>query len=924
MDTKPDRDRLEIQLQISEAIERQTKNLSSWRDAQKTLVKNAKLIKSLEIDINNLKDSRVGKSKKEIEAINKKIALLEKEEAQLKGINAELVKSKNLLKAAGNSAVQAFKGLLPSLTEVIQKALELDDITRKTAANLGMSGNAFHSMKMATEQARQSAIAWNQPLDYAVHAIKSYNEETGRLVQLTTTQYDKIAQVSLQTGMAAEEVATMAGQMEAFGMGATQGVQMVADIQAMSEQMGVNAGKVIKKFQQNLGLLNKMNFRGGMKAMAKMAAFSEKFKISMESIAGVSEKVFRPEGAVEAAAQLQMMGGSLAQLGDPFQLMYQARNAPEELMKSITKAASASATFNKETGEFQMSAHELDRMREAASALGMDYSELVQTAKQASKMQYMEKFLPQGMDKKDKDMILGMAQMTKDGPKVSFFDGGKQVFKKLSDLNAEDRKLLTKQAADDKARAEQAKSVQGQWQSIQNGLLLIGVELLQPLINELAGDGALSGVLEGVKDGILWVVKGIRSFFSEGGWEKIKQKFIEYKDEIILGLKIGIATGVALFVGSWIAAQLAAGAVFGRGFRMTSGTGTKGAADAASKVVNGGKDKIPSPVQGKPGGSLTSLATGLTAMGTGAVLFGALNLIPTAIGMLAMVPAIPVLLVFGLVKMGALYRNLSALGRGLTMMGNPQALLGAGVLVLAAVGFTAMTAGVIGLAAIALGGVAAGAGLTALATGLVSLGNPGTAAFAAIGVAILLGVGVAMMAMGAAIYFVAAGIALIIDSFTNLFSVVSFENVGAMMLLGPALMLASLGIISLAGSLVIMGIALANPFGLLGLMGLAAAAYSLGDAMKGVDANGIEKAVNSINSVNTENIEALKSLSMWLGMMGNNIKIEFGEIKVDGEIDLTGGSGSKVSSDLLKNTEFTNELKRIIAEHTHFDKKGGN
>ncbi len=80
-------------------------------------------------------------------------------------------------------------------------------------------------------------------------------------------------------------------------------------------------------------------------------------------------------------------------------------------------------------------------------------------------------------------------------------------------------------------------------------------------------------------------------------------------------------------------------------------------------------------------------------------------------------------------------------------------------------------------------------------------------------------------------------------------------------------------------------------------MGLATAVYILGYAKKGVNADGIEKAVNSINSVNTENIEALKSLSMWLGMMGNDIKIEFGEIKVDGEIDLV-SNGDKVSSDL--------------------------
>lgn len=920
MSKKEEAERLKIQLEISEAIERQTKNLSSWRDAQKTLVKNARLLKSLSADIAALEEEALNATQERKKEIDQEIASLKKQEAQLKGINKELSNTKNLLKAAGNSAIQAFKGILPSLTEVIQKALELDDITRKTAANLGMSGVAFGTMKAATEEARQSAIRWNQPLDYAVHAIKSYNEETGRLVQLTTQQYDQIAQVALQTGMAAEEVASMAGQMEAFGLGAGQAVSMVSDIQAMSEQMGVNAGKVIKKFQQNLGLLNKMNFRGGMKAMAKMAAFSEKFKISMESIAGVSEKVFRPEGAIEASAQLQMMGGSLAQLGDPFQLMYKARNAPEELMKSITKAASASATFNKETGEFQMSAHELDRMREAASALGMDYSELVQTAKQAAKIEYMEKFLPSGMDKKDKDLLIGMAQMGKNGAEITFAKDGKIITKKLEDITKEDRDLLVKRAEDDKKRAAQAKSLAGQWQSIQNGLMLIAIEVLQPFVDMLAGGG---GPLEALKEGLISFAKSVRETwpkikeFGKWLWEKLKWIGNHWKEALVVG--------AGIFATYWIGQQILAGMAFGKGFKMTAGMGGGGVTGAAGTASKAGKStKVASPVKGKPGGPLMSLAKGLAQMGNPKVLFGALNLIPTAIGMVAMVPAIPTLLLFGTVKMGALYRNLSALGRGLTMMGTPQAALGAGVLVLAAVGFTAMTAGVIGLAAIALGGVAAGAGLTALATGLVSLGNPATAAFAAIGVAILLGVGVAMMAMGAAIYFVAAGIALIIDSFVNLFSVVSMENIGAIMLLGPALMLASLGIISLAGSIVIMGLALANPFGLLGLMGLAAAAYSLGDAMKGVDANGITKAVDSINSVNTENIEALKSLSMWLGMMGNNIKIEFGEIKVDGEIDLMGGSGSKVSSDLLNNSEFTNELKRIIAEHTHFDKKGGN
>ncbi len=923
-DIKLQQERLRIENDIANRVERQTKSLSAYREGVKEVKENAKQIKRLDEDILQIEKDIAKEVAKKGEADEKAIKLgkehlanLKQRRAQVVSTNKELLNAGNLMKAMGNSMISSFKSLIPSLSDVINKAMELDDITRQTAANLGMSGTAFKTMKNATQEARQSAIEFNQPLDAAVKAVGSYAEETGRVVQLSKANFSSMMGVAQATGMATEEVAQMAGQMEAFGLGANQSSNVIMDIQSMSEQMGVNSGKVIKKFQQNLGLLNKLNFRGGMKSLAKMAAQSEKFKLSMESIAGVSEKVFRPEGAIEAAAQLQMMGGSLAQLGDPFQLMYQARNAPEELQKSIAKAAAASATFNKESGEFELSAHELDRLREASSALGLNLEEMTAAAKQTAKISMFEGMLG-GMSKEDRATIAGMAQMGESGfAEVTLADG--KTVKRLQDLSAEDKKLLLKKAVTDKERQDQAKSLLKEWESFQEGLIAWGVEIVEPLVESLGGGG---GVLAMLKDSLNLFIAKTREY-----WPDVKETFTAlwetftwfgsmlapsikqlYKILGPGGTAIAILGGKLLFnAAKWIAqgVNLSTGFKFG----MKRGGGGIGP-DVKSKV------------KGKPGASLKSLASGLGAMGTPQVLFGALNLIPTALGMVAMVPAIPTLMIFGTIKMKALYKNLSALGRGLAMMGNPTVALGSAVLLLAAVGFTAMTAGSIGLAAIALGGVAAGAGLEALAAGLGVLGA--SVEISGIGILILLGLGAAMMMMGAAVYYVAEGIALIIDSFVNLFSVVSMDNIGSLLMLGPALMLASLGIISLAGSIVIMGLALANPFGLLGLIGLAAAAYSLGDAMKGVDAEGVSKAVDAVNSVNTENIEALKSLSMWLGMMGNNIKIEFGDINVDGEIDLVGGGGRKVSSELLRDTEFTNGIKRIIAKHTYADKKGGN
>ena len=67
-------------------------------------------------------------------------------------------------------------------------------------------------------------------------------------------------------------------------------------------------------------------FNGGIKGLRTMAADAVRLKLDIEGIAGLADKVMRPEGAVETAALLTTMGGEFAKLGDPFQLMFKARN----------------------------------------------------------------------------------------------------------------------------------------------------------------------------------------------------------------------------------------------------------------------------------------------------------------------------------------------------------------------------------------------------------------------------------------------------------------------------------------------------------------------------------------------------------------------------------------------------------------------
>jgi hypothetical protein len=180
----------------------------------------------------------------------------------------------------------------------------------------------------------------------------------------------------------------------------------------------------------------------------------------------------------------------------------------------------------------------------------------------------------------------------------------------------------------------------------------------------------------------------------------------------------------------------------------------------------------PTPPGGPPvpdagiGDKLKDLAAGLKEMGSAKVLFGALNLIPTAAGLALMVIGIPSLMAIGAFGTNA-GLGLEFLGVGLQAMGNGAAFFGALTLSAAAVGFTLMTAGVIGLAGVALLGAAAGTGLSALGIGLASFGaTAGTVGW--LGVAVILALAAAFVAFGFGLNLMTPAIEAIGNAITSI------------------------------------------------------------------------------------------------------------------------------------------------------------
>ena len=306
---------------------------------------------------------------------------------------------------------------------------------------------------------------------------------------------------------------------------------------------------------------------------------------------------------------------------------------------------------------------------------------------------------------------------------------------------------------------------------------------------------------------------------------------------IKIGGAMGIGSGKVAKYGGSIAAK-----------------GTDAIKDKSKKVL---KDKltdvkVPDPKAATKGGgvgkSLKSLASGLKAMGNAKVLFGALNLIPTALGFVAIIAGLPGMLGVSLLGVGA-GLGLKALGQGFKSMS--KAFPGILALSLAALGFILMIPGSVGMLLMGVAAPIAAAGIYALIPALIALGTAMASGVGALGLAALIGMGVGLgvsfaligagaMMMGKGIQLAAQGFATLLPTLSTFMAGITFQQVALVGLFAYSLLGlgAALGVLAVTSMIALPG--------LLGL-GFAMMLVGVGVSMLGAALTVVGTAVASMS-----------------------------------------------------------------------------
>lgn len=323
---------------------------------------------------------------------------------------------------------------------------KIDKAARSIAGDVGMTAKQMYLLRQEASKAAVNVQAMGIHVAELLAGQKVYNDELGRAVILTGKQLEDMGKIALGTDLGADGAARMAASFEAFGYNMTDVKDLVETTFITNQKLGLNSSKVLKNIEGSLKTAQKYSFKDGAKNLAQMAQTATSVKMSMESVFGLSEKLFELEGAVELSAQLQVLGGSFAALGDPMQLIYQARNDMEGLQKSLIEATKGVAMFDKATGEFKIPSAELHRLRKVAEATGISIDEMTESALALARQ---EKALSQvknlfEFDKEQQESIKNLAQLNKGTGKFEINIAGKAEL--LENLNPDRlQTLLDKQ-----------------------------------------------------------------------------------------------------------------------------------------------------------------------------------------------------------------------------------------------------------------------------------------------------------------------------------------------------------------------------------------------------------------------------------------------------------------------------------------------
>ena len=376
-----------------------------------------------EDDIKNLQ--------KQIDELNDEIAKMSNKMGQIKtdsqSITTNIGESKDLLSDAVLSVKSIgteFRKFATDSQKQYKYAEELAKSSKLTAVNIGISVGRSQQFTKEFNRATAEVQKFGGEASNVSSIMEEMADKSGRSRIISAEEVGNIFKIKTSLGLTDDSVAEMAERMDLMGVSSEKFYEHMNKVTIDSQKLGLNTKKVGEQFQNNFQAMSRMSFKNGIKGMTEMAKLAVKMRMDVGDMLGMADKFYNPEGAIEAAAELQLLGGDIAEaFGDPFETMYLARNKPEELAKKVSEMTENMMQFNEETGEYELPPEARQQFQALAKQIDLPLDKIIDMSRQASKIKDIKMNVSGNIvDEEMREGLAGMAKM-KDGKWVVDFKG---------------------------------------------------------------------------------------------------------------------------------------------------------------------------------------------------------------------------------------------------------------------------------------------------------------------------------------------------------------------------------------------------------------------------------------------------------------------------------------------------------------------
>ena len=268
---------------------------------------------------------------------------------------------------------------------------------------------------------------FNIGADEMFKLMGSYNQQLGRAVALTNDA--KINLVSMKNVIGEEHAIKFTTNLDKFGLDVDATKDLVEGIVGDARRSGIVLSNLTQNVADNLYLAQQYTFEDGIEGLVRMAEKATAVKWNMEQTAAFAEKVNNVEGAIKTGAQLSVLGGPFAQFSNPMGMLYESLNDMEGLQDRMFAMFGSLGEWNQEKGMLDISTFDKQRIRAAASAMGLNYGEVINNVnQQARRNVVMDQIKGYGLDENTTELIANTAQIDRETGRAYVMYNNEKVF----------------------------------------------------------------------------------------------------------------------------------------------------------------------------------------------------------------------------------------------------------------------------------------------------------------------------------------------------------------------------------------------------------------------------------------------------------------------------------------------------------------